>query len=66
MSGVFMRFARGRTGSSGDHARYITRPRCSGGFWTRRRVGKIPLTGDRRMTDPFIHGTLANLWLARN
>jgi hypothetical protein len=26
MSGVFMRFARGRTGASGDNARYITRP----------------------------------------
>jgi len=26
VSGVFMRFAKGRTGSSGAHARYITRP----------------------------------------
>ncbi len=26
MSGVFMRFAKGRAGSSGAHARYITRP----------------------------------------
>ncbi len=30
MSGVFMRFAKGRAGSSGAHARYITRPPATG------------------------------------
>jgi hypothetical protein len=30
MAGVFMRFARGRAGSSGAHARYITRPPATG------------------------------------
>jgi len=30
MSGVFMRFARGRNGTSGAHARYITRPTATG------------------------------------